>query len=816
MATFTVTSLADNGAGSLREAIASANSTPGADEIVFQSGLSGNIITLDSTPLFITESLIITGPGASVLTIDGNDNSRIFDITDSSGGAIANAVTISGLTLTGGNGSDGEGSFSDGGAISSQDTALTIQNSVITGNSSSNSGGGIFFYSYDDTLTIQNSTVSYNYASNGGGGIFISKGNLVIQSSSISDNETGEGSGGGIATRTGSSGEGGVGDILIEGSTITGNTSSGAGGGISFADAQAITIINSTIADNTAVLGNGGGIKLYYANSLTIQNTTISGNEATGMRERRTIGGNGGGIAVGGGSAVAVNVLIEDSAITGNNADFNGGGLYFYYNTGTTTIRRTTIAGNSTDFMAGGGTFVRNTDILIENSEVTGNTAKSGGGGILASSTNLRIENSEVTGNTTEDGGGGILASSTNLDIENSKVGDNTAAYGGGLFLYDATLNLTNSEVTGNTAAFGGGIYLVSTFNTSSNTYYGTNTVNIESSVLANNTPDDLDKSSDDNEFNVTNSLIETGADEINGTDEGNITGEDPNTVTLAVATAITPEGGDPLVFTFTRTGSTDRAITVNFAVSGTATLTDDYTQSGATTFTNTGGTLAFDIGVDTLVISLTPLTDTVEESSETVVLELTNGLYLKGTTELVTGNIANNPVPTPAPEPTPTPTAAPTTAPAPTVPAPAPAPTPTPVPTGPITGTSGRDILTGTDGDDVIFGLGGNDRISGGDGDDIIVGGTGINIVQGGDGADIFVLETGPGGLWIKDFDLSADKFGIPKGGDIRLGAIERQDFRGGTLLVLGNDSLAFVEGIGPNEFRRRNVTNIDVESLG
>jgi Ca2+-binding RTX toxin-like protein len=116
-----------------------------------------------------------------------------------------------------------------------------------------------------------------------------------------------------------------------------------------------------------------------------------------------------------------------------------------------------------------------------------------------------------------------------------------------------------------------------------------------------------------------------------------------------------------------------------------------------------------------------------------------------------------------------------------------------------------------------VIFGLGGNDRISGGNGDDIILGGSGNDIATGGDGADIFVLETGRGFLRIKDFDLRADKFGIPKDGSIRLGAIELRQFgSNNTLLLLDNDLLAGVEGIKPGEFRRRNVTTVDLNSLG
>jgi Ca2+-binding RTX toxin-like protein len=66
---------------------------------------------------------------------------------------------------------------------------------------------------------------------------------------------------------------------------------------------------------------------------------------------------------------------------------------------------------------------------------------------------------------------------------------------------------------------------------------------------------------------------------------------------------------------------------------------------------------------------------------------------------------------------------------------------------------TSGRDTLTGTNGDDRILGLGGNDEVGGGRGADCIDGGAGSDTLTGGDGADDLVggagndhLNGGPG----------------------------------------------------------------------
>lgn len=61
-ATFTVTSLNDSGAGSLRKAVLDANAAPGNDTIAFQSGLTGTIV-LTSGEIAITDRVAINGPG---------------------------------------------------------------------------------------------------------------------------------------------------------------------------------------------------------------------------------------------------------------------------------------------------------------------------------------------------------------------------------------------------------------------------------------------------------------------------------------------------------------------------------------------------------------------------------------------------------------------------------------------------------------------------------------------------------------------------------------------------------------------------------
>src|SRR4051812_31462291 len=96
MATFTVSTTADSGAGSLRQAIASANASAGADSIEFASGLAGNTITLTTGQLVITDNVTINGDadndGIADITLDGGGTTRLIYVQ--SGGVLLEELTL--------------------------------------------------------------------------------------------------------------------------------------------------------------------------------------------------------------------------------------------------------------------------------------------------------------------------------------------------------------------------------------------------------------------------------------------------------------------------------------------------------------------------------------------------------------------------------------------------------------------------------------------------------------------------------------------------------------------------------------------------
>ncbi len=173
--------------------------------------------TSDAGMLSVLGSTSIRGAGARRTIIDGNGIDRVF-------GVGPNAIlAIADVTITGGSAS---GIFNQG--------QLTVTRCSIRENYSGY-GGGIFNTPTSSAI-IESSTISHNVAESEGGGIRFDAAGLVINST-ISHNRILE------DCCTDSSGDGGT---------------QGEGGGIDARGGGPVTIINSTIVNNHAVIGGGG------------------------------------------------------------------------------------------------------------------------------------------------------------------------------------------------------------------------------------------------------------------------------------------------------------------------------------------------------------------------------------------------------------------------------------------------------------------------------------------------------------------------------------------------------------------------------
>ena len=84
LATFEVLNGLDNGAGSLRETVALANSTPGADQIIFRPGVSAVTLTTGQLTLTDTTGQTTINGGLGRVTIARSESAsfsfRIFEI----------------------------------------------------------------------------------------------------------------------------------------------------------------------------------------------------------------------------------------------------------------------------------------------------------------------------------------------------------------------------------------------------------------------------------------------------------------------------------------------------------------------------------------------------------------------------------------------------------------------------------------------------------------------------------------------------------------------------------------------------------------
>lgn len=279
---FYVNSTADPGDGTcdaadctLREAIALANSTPSGEVISFDLpsvpfSPASSTITLASGELNIAANgkLSIIGPGRDMLTINGNNVTRVFHIST---GADAE---VRGATITGGNGI-GASSPGPGGGIYIDRAVLALIDTSVKNNSAPNSGGGI--YNLDGTLTLEDSSVSDNTGPTGGG-IDNNIGTIVMTGTTFSGNTASTGDGGGIYNQ--------FGPMTVTNSTFSGNAAASGDGGAIRQIGGTLTMTSATLSNNSARFQGGGG--LHSSGAVTLLNTIIANSPAGGDCYRMT------------------------------------------------------------------------------------------------------------------------------------------------------------------------------------------------------------------------------------------------------------------------------------------------------------------------------------------------------------------------------------------------------------------------------------------------------------------------------------------------------------------------------------------------
>ncbi len=254
---FAVTTTADGGPGSLRDAITQANADPDLDTITLPAGTytltkGGIDEDLNATgDLDITGATTIIGAGSGLTIIDAHGIDRAFDL-------LAGPVTLQSLTVTNGSVAPKQ----SGGNVREQPYVdLTIADSVIS-NGSASYGGGI--QGDKGALTIVRSELVGNsiagVSGNGGVGAAIYKGgtnqgSLSLTDSLVTNNHAGNNSVAIVYVTAGAA---------ISNSTISNNTAESR---VLVLEAQqsdnfAISLDHVTVANNTTISGGGGGAGL--------------------------------------------------------------------------------------------------------------------------------------------------------------------------------------------------------------------------------------------------------------------------------------------------------------------------------------------------------------------------------------------------------------------------------------------------------------------------------------------------------------------------------------------------------------------------
>jgi hypothetical protein len=232
--------------------------------------------------------------------------------------------------------------------------------------------------------------------------------------------------------------------VTISRLTIQHGLTTGDGGGVRNNEG-ALTLRDVIVFENTAE--DGGGVKNESGQTLTMIRTSIRDNTSTS---------DGGGLFNQGTAS------LTDGDISENTAESDGGGAR---NDGFLTLTRSRVRSNDADDTAGGIENRLNLD-LIE-STVDDNEAGDDGGGVQSeveddNSPVLTIERSAITNNRSGEDGGGIDLDGGIANIRNSTISGNTAAVdGGGLEASDAVaVSLVHVTIANNTAAQGNGIFV--------------------------------------------------------------------------------------------------------------------------------------------------------------------------------------------------------------------------------------------------------------------------------------------------------------------------------------------------------------------
>ena len=485
---------------SLREAIAYASE---CETVTFAASLAGQTLVVDSE-LLIEKSVNIDGEGNNV-TLSGGGKARVLRFL----GAETDEYTLSNLTITQGSDTHGAGVYVASGKAN-------VVNCSVVGNTSTTSGGGIYVAGKGE-LSATNVLVANNSAKYGGG--LYSYGavgkSIVLTNCTISGNSA-TNSGGGLHT------ESGAGTLAVYNSIIALNIgkpdvqkktssrvvtarntlssftgwSSGSSANLVYDVSQPLFVgdgdyelaqgsqavdqgdtiwvtVATDLSGKSRVVGSSVDLGAYeQSSSLTVVTTAadvVDANDGViSLREALANASEGDTITfsptLAGQTLVVTSELLIEKSVNidgeGNNITLSGGGA----------VRVLRFYGVETDVYT------------VSNLTITDGSSTHGAG-VYVSAGKASIVNCAVVGNNSTTSGGGIyVAGKGELSATNVLVAENSAKYGGGIYSYggvDKSVVLTNCTITSNSAtSSGSGLHTES----------GNGTLELRNTIVALNT----------------------------------------------------------------------------------------------------------------------------------------------------------------------------------------------------------------------------------------------------------------------------------------------------------------------------------------
>ena len=281
-----------------------------------------------------------------------------------------------------------------GGALAVVDGTLSMNGSLMSANSATVNGGGI--YSENSDLSISTTSLTQNEATGSdgyGGAIFVDDGSLQMSGSTLSDNSS--------AYIAGAIRVSGSASLDISGSTLSNNEASDYGGAIHHGSDGDLVITTSVFDSNTSEVGGAIRWRPNDSNaSASISNSRLQNNESTDI---------GGFIAVRDGGSLE----LLDNSFEGNTA--SEGGALSVDELEELVSRRNLFCGNSASSGNGG------TALLTEvsggthswtNNRFVENSANENGGSLSfeddESGDSAEVVNNNFLGNDASEDGGGI------------------------------------------------------------------------------------------------------------------------------------------------------------------------------------------------------------------------------------------------------------------------------------------------------------------------------------------------------------------------------------------------------------------------